>query len=148
MDILTYRGYEGTAELDMSLGICRGKLLFIKDLVTYESESPKGLQAEFEAAVDDYLETCVELGREPAKPFKGQFNVRVSPELHRAAALRAAEEGIYLNDVVVKALDAYLCVSTEVNHHFHVTISNNERQLTALTSTAPDTQEWSDLYVH
>lgn len=108
MDILKYRGYEGTAELSIARGVCRGKILFIKDLVTYESDTPAQLQSEFEAAVDDYLDTCAALNREPAKPFRGQFNVRIPPELHRSAALRAAEEGIALNDVVVKALDAFL----------------------------------------
>lgn len=88
MEILKYKGYEGTAELDMSRKICRGKILFIKDLVTYESCSPADLQKEFESAVDDYLETCASLGKEPDKPFKGLFNVRVSPNLHRAAAIR------------------------------------------------------------
>ncbi len=110
MDILKYNGYEGTAELDLARGVCRGKLLFIKDLVTYESAKPSHLQQEFEAAVDDYLETCKLLQREAAKPFRGQFNVRIPRELHRAAALRAVEDGVALNDVVVKALDAF-CAS-------------------------------------
>ena len=56
MDILKYKDYEGTAELDMSRGVCRGKILFINDLVTYEAASPADLQREFEAAVDDYLD--------------------------------------------------------------------------------------------
>jgi len=111
MEILKYKGYEGTAELDMTRNVCRGKVLFIKDLVTYESATPAELQEQFHSAVDDYLDTCQQLGRSPAKPFKGLFNVRVSPELHRAAALRAAEESITLNDVVVRALDGYLGVA-------------------------------------
>ncbi len=94
----------------MARGVCRGKILFIKDLVTYESANPANLQQEFEAAIDDYLETCELLKREPAKPFRGQFNVRIPRELHRAAALRAVEDGLALNDVVVRALDAF-CVS-------------------------------------
>ncbi len=108
MDILKYNGYEGTSELDMDRCICRGKILFIDDLVTYEADSPKDLQVEFEAAVDDYLETCKELGREPKKPLKGQFNVRVSPELHKKAVLRAMQDGTYLNDVTAKALEGYV----------------------------------------
>lgn len=108
MDILKYKDYEGTAELDMSRGVCRGKILFINDLVTYEAATPAQLQSEFEAAVDDYLETCVSLGRDPQKPLKGLFNVRMPPALHKAAALRAAEENASLNDVVVRAVDAFL----------------------------------------
>ena len=112
MNILKYKEFEGTAEVDVERGVCRGKLLFIDDLITYEAESPKQLQAEFEAAVDDYLETCRLVGKEPQRPFRGMFNVRVSPALHRQAALRAAREGVALNEVVVRALDTFLNASS------------------------------------
>jgi predicted HicB family RNase H-like nuclease len=117
MDILKYKDYEGTAELDMSRGVCRGKILFINDLVTYEAATPAQLQSEFEAAVDDYLETCASLGRDPQKPLKGLFNVRVPPALHKAAALRAAQENVSLNDVVVRAVDAFLHGSPAAKSH-------------------------------
>lgn len=147
MDILKYKEYEGTAELDMSRSVCRGKILFISDLVTYESGTPSQLQKEFEAAVDDYLETCVSLGREPARPFRGQFNVRVPPELHRAATLRSVEEGISLNDVVVKALDAFLCISGAVNNnHVYVTIEENNARLRPVTSVASEPPKWEATY--
>jgi predicted HicB family RNase H-like nuclease len=117
MDILKYKEYEGTAELDMSRGVCRGKILFINDLVTYEAATPARLQAEFEAAVDDYLQTCDSLGRQPQKPLKGLFNVRMPPALHKAAALRAAQENASLNDVVVRAVDAFLHSPPAVKSH-------------------------------
>jgi len=148
VDILKYNGYEGTAELDMARGVCRGKILFIKDLVTYESANPAQLQQEFEAAVEDYLETCELLKREAAKPFRGQFNVRIPPGLHRAAALRAAEDGVALNDVVVKALDAFLCISSEINNHVHVTVSDSEQQFGTFTSAASEKPIWKGISVH
>ncbi len=114
MDILKYKDYEGTAELDMSRGVCRGKILFINDLVTYEAATPAQLQTAFKAAVDDYLETCKSLQREPQRPLKGLFNVRMPPALHKAASLRAAEENASLNDVVVRAVDTFLNAATAV----------------------------------
>ncbi len=108
MDILKFKGYEGTAELDMDRQVCRGKILFIHDLVTYEAKSPTNLQREFEEAVIDYLETCKELEREPQKPFRGLFNVRISPATHRAAVLRAASTGVTLNDFVARSIEANL----------------------------------------
>jgi predicted HicB family RNase H-like nuclease len=137
MDILKYKDYEGTAELDMTRGVCRGKILFITDLVTYEAALPTQLQSEFEAAVDDYLLTCEELQREPKKPLKGQFNVRISPELHRDATLRAFRDATSLNEVVVRALDAYLN-GQDVNHvetkNYFVSPSNMH-EIFATTST-------------
>lgn len=75
MSILEYKEFEGTAEVGVERGVCRGKLLFIDDLVTYQAESAKQLQVEFEAAVDDYLETCRLVGKAPQKPFRGALNV-------------------------------------------------------------------------
>lgn len=108
MNILKYKDYEGSAEIDMDRGVCLGKILFIDDLVTYEATSPSELQAEFQAAVDDYVQTCADLGRKPQKPLKGQFNVRVSPELHKAVALQALSENVSLNDVVVRSLASFV----------------------------------------
>lgn len=108
MGILKYKDFEGSADLDTDRWVCRGKLLFIDDLVTYEATTPAALQAEFEAAVDDYVETCREIGKEPQKACRGQFNVRVSSELHKTAQRRANAENISLNAVVGKALEAYL----------------------------------------
>lgn len=108
VNILKYKDYEGTAEVDTARMVCRGRILFIDDVITYEAASPTKLQKEFEAAVDDYLETCEELKRAPKRPLKGQFNVRVPPELHKAAALRAVADGVSLNEVVIQALQSHL----------------------------------------
>jgi predicted HicB family RNase H-like nuclease len=114
MEILKYKEFEGSAELDVKRGVCRGKILHIDDVVTYESKAVLGLQKEFELAVNDYLETCKLIGKEPQKPCRGQFNVRVSPELHRAAVVRSILEDTSLNDIVRKALDAYLAPAANV----------------------------------
>ena len=60
----------------------------------------------FHAAVDDYLAFCEEKGKNPEKPFKGTFNVRVGAELHERAALKAAERNESLNQFVIEALAA------------------------------------------
>jgi len=148
MDILKYKDYEGTAELDMTRGVCRGKILFITDLVTYESSSPTDLQKEFESAVDDYLETCAILGKEAQRPFRGLFNVRITPELHRSASLRAAADGVSLNDVVVRALDAYLNHRTDIHHNIRVTLMPPEGILKTVTSVATDKPQWGTANVH
>ncbi|WP_138677608.1 type II toxin-antitoxin system HicB family antitoxin [Candidatus Accumulibacter phosphatis] len=148
MDILKYKDYEGTAELDMSRRVCRGKILFIDDLVTYEAASPAELQTEFEAAVDDYIDTCATLGREPQKPLRGQFNVRVPPALHKAAALRALAENVSLNDVAVRALDAFVNIHSVVSHNVRVTLDIPEESLTTLVSSASTQTQWEIAHVH
>ncbi|MBK6999174.1 MAG: type II toxin-antitoxin system HicB family antitoxin [Rhodoferax sp.] len=148
MDILKYKDYEGTTELDMARRVCRGKILFIDDLVTYEATSPAELQTEFEAAVDDYIETCTTLGREPQKPLRGQFNVRIPPALHKAVALRALADNVSLNDVAVRALDAFVNIQPVVNHNVRVTLNIPEESMKTLVSSASAQTQWGTAHVH
>jgi len=148
VDILKYKDYEGTAELDMARGICRGKILFIDDLVTYEADSPRDLQREFESAVDDYVTTCTTLGKAPQRPFRGLFNVRVPPELHRAAALRATSDAVSLNDVVVRALDCFLNVRADVNHNIKVTLEGPTGEVRTVRAVASGKAQWGTANVH
>jgi len=120
---LKYKDYEGTAEIDVERDVCRGKLLFIRDLVTYESKTPAGLRTEFEAAVEDYLETCKNLNRDPQRPYNGVFQFRTSPEKHRLAAVRAMQDDVSLNEVVDRALDAYLHGTQQV-HNVTIKLTN------------------------
>jgi predicted HicB family RNase H-like nuclease len=148
VDILKYKEYEGTAELDVGRGVCRGKVLFIDDVVTYEAASPRDLQREFELAVDDYVETCTSLGKEPQRPFRGMFNVRVPPELHKAAALRALTTGVSLNDVVVRALDCFLNVRADVNHNIKVTLEGPQSTVQTVRAVASGKPQWGITNVH
>lgn len=148
MDILKYKDYEGTAELDMARRVCRGKILFIDDLVTYEAASPAELQTEFEAAVDDYIDTCATLGREPQKPLRGQFNVRIPPALHKAAALRALADNVSLNDVAVRALDAFVNIHSVINHNVRVTLNIPEESMKTFVSSASTQTQWGTAHVH
>lgn len=142
MAILKYKGYEGSAEIDTDRQVCRGKILFIDDLVTYEAADPKELQKEFKDAVDDYLETCAEIGKAPQKSMKGQFNVRIRPELHKAAVLRATRDGLSLNNVVERAMDSFLLARAEINHNVKVTVVIPEESIQTMTSSASLGQQW------
>jgi len=152
MDLLKFKEYEGTAEIDVSRGVCRGKILFIQDLVTYEAPTPAELRTEFEAAVDDYLETCAAVGKEPAKPFKGSFNVRVDPALHRAAALRAIADDISLNEIMGRALAAYVqdpvTVRAHVDHTVHITLEQPTEGPFTAVSVPEGSPRWEVLRAH
>lgn len=102
---MTYKGYIGTVHYSEEDEIFHGKIEAINDLIIFEGTSVKELKKAFREAVDDYLETCREMGREPQKPFKGSFNVRIPSELHRKAVERATRMGVSLNQLVQKALE-------------------------------------------
>lgn len=107
-NILQYKGYFAKIEYSAEDHLLYGKIEGIKDLINFESESAEGIEQEFKNAVDDYLALCEELGQEPDKTYSGTFNVRISPALHRAIAIRAMKSGDSLNSTVEKAIDAFL----------------------------------------
>lgn len=101
---LTYKGYLGTVSFSSEDEVFYGKIHGINDLVTFEGKSVNELKSSFKEAVEDYLETCATLNKEPNKTFKGSFNVRLSTNLHRRASLIASKKSISLNDFVKKAI--------------------------------------------
>ncbi len=102
---LEYKGYTGTVEFSAEDNCLFGKIIGINDLINFESQDVLGLKKSFEESVDDYLETCKELGKQPNKSFKGVFNVRTNIETHRSLVLLAARKNMKLNDLASKALN-------------------------------------------
>ena len=51
-----------------------------------------------------FIPYCENFGREPAKPCKGSFNVRIGPELHRHALIAAKENNLNLNEFVKRSI--------------------------------------------
>lgn len=123
-----YKGYIGTYEPDPDGDGFYGSVSFISDLVTFSGTTRQELQSSFEEGVDDYLIFCDEIGKEPKKSFNGQFNVRVSPELHEACSLAAMDNNVKLNQFVVQALEAATSPSnsTIVHKHIHLTVPERE----------------------
>jgi len=103
-DLFEYKGYNGTVEYSDVDKVLFGKVLGIRSLLSYEGDSLSSLRHDFEDVIDDYLETCTERDVEPEKPYKGSFNVRVSPELHRSLAMYSQSHGQTLNSTVEEAI--------------------------------------------
>ena len=101
---MEYKGYLGSVEFSEADGVFFGKVMGIRGLLSYEGTSAKELVEGFHGAVDDYLALCAAEGRAPERAYKGSFNVRVSPELHRQAVICAEARRISLNSFVEQAL--------------------------------------------
>lgn len=115
-NILQYKGYHAKIEFDSEEFVLRGKIEGINDLVDFECEDIKDLEREFHEAVDDYLKFCKEVGKEPDKEYKGSFNVRINPDLHKKLAIIAMKNGDTLNTSVEKAIFEYVSCNREVEN--------------------------------
>ncbi len=107
-NVLEYKGYYGTVEYSAKDNILFGKVIGVNGLISYEGDSVQNLKADFEEAVDAYLDMCKAEGVEPEKTYKGTFNVRIEPELHRSLAVFAATHRITLNAVVENAVREFI----------------------------------------
>jgi len=101
---IEYKGYIGSIEYSSEDKCFFGKLEMIDDLVTFESDNANDLETNFHNSVNEYLQTCQDLGREPQKIYKGVFNVRLDPELHKKVYKEALKAGLSLNSFIQQTL--------------------------------------------
>lgn len=111
--MLEYKGYTGRVEFDDEAQLLHGQVVGLRDVVTFQARSVDELGEAFKDSVDDYLEFCAERGEEPDKPFSGRFVLRMSPELHRKAYVRARHEDKSLNSWITGVLAEAVANSTK-----------------------------------
>ena len=102
---MTYKGYAARIDYDDEDGLITGRIAGIRDGVGFHADTVDGLRAAFREAVDDYIETCAKIGKEPQKPYSGRMMFRVDPEIHRKAARAAELSGKSLNQWAEEILD-------------------------------------------
>lgn len=105
---MEYKGYIGSVEFSEKDNLFFGKVMGIRPLLSYEGTTAQELVADFHEAVDDYLALCREEGTEPETAYKGSFNVRISPELHKQAVIYVQGSQKSLNSFVEEAIAAYV----------------------------------------
>jgi predicted HicB family RNase H-like nuclease len=110
MNTMAYKGYTARVDYSEEDGCFIGHIAGIRDVIGFHGESVAELRTAFEEAIDDYLETCRKLKREPNHPYSGQFRLRLPPDLHARAAIMAATQGKSLNawvsDAIERSIDA------------------------------------------
>ena len=104
--MIEYKGYTGVFEFDPTVDAFHGRVVGLQDVVTFEGRSVEELRHEMEESIEDYLELCAETGKEPERPYRGEFLVRTTPELHRAVATAAEAAGMSLNAWVETTITA------------------------------------------
>ena len=114
MKNLEYKGYTGSIEYSKEDDLLYGKVFGVKGLISYEGNTGKELEGDFKEAIDTYLADCKNEGIKPEKPFKGSFNVRVSPVLHQKAALLAMKHKTSLNSFVAESIRERVIKETRV----------------------------------
>jgi len=94
---MIYKGYIARIEFDDRDGIFVGRLLGMRDIISFHATTVPKLRKEMAIAVNDYLADCEEQGIKPEKPASGQLMLRVPSEVHAAANIAAQAAGKSLN---------------------------------------------------
>lgn len=104
MNIVTYKGFAATVEFDADDLLLVGRIAGINDVIGFHGETPQEVVEAFHEAVDDYLETCAKIGKQPERPYSGKVMLRVDPSLHAQIALAAQLSGKSINQLGEEAL--------------------------------------------
>lgn len=103
-NVLKHKGYAARVEFDPDDRLFVGRIAGIEDGVGFHATSVEALIAAFAEAVDDYLETCAKVGKQPEKPFSGKVFIRVDPATHAKVAMAAKMVGKSINQFGTEAL--------------------------------------------
>jgi predicted HicB family RNase H-like nuclease len=107
-DILTYKGYIGSVHFSADDNVFFGKVEGINDLITFEGETVQKLKNSFYYMIDEHIKDCEAENIPVEKSYKGSFNIRLTPDLHRKAAVSAKIYGTTLNNFVREAIEMRL----------------------------------------
>ena len=101
MNQLHYKDYIGSVFFSEEDAVFHGKVVGVSDSISFEGDSVKSLTEDFHNAVDEYLEFCTNVGKQPEK---SSFSIKISPELYDMAVIYANQERLPLNIFIEKAI--------------------------------------------
>lgn len=96
-NIMTIEGHKAVISYDPEIGQFRGEFTGLSGGADFYAADVDGLLREGAASLRVYLDLCAKRGVEPLAKASGALNLRVSPELHRAATAAAKAHGKSLN---------------------------------------------------
>ncbi len=106
--MMEYKGYHATFNYDAEDNLFIGKVHGLSDSLNFHGSSIEELTSMFHQSVDNYLDICKKIGKNPEKEYSGTFNVRLPAALHRKVAETAHSKGETINSVIKTAVEEYL----------------------------------------
>ena len=70
---MKYKGYTGVVELEEGSDVLFGRVVGLRDVITFQGESVAEVTQAFHDSVDDYLEFCTSVVRAPRKRIPGSL---------------------------------------------------------------------------
>ena len=103
-DVITYKGFIGSVHFASEDRVFYGKVEGINDLISFEGKTVDELEEGFKYMVNEHIKDCTKNSIPLEKSYKGNLNIRLSPEVHKNAAYKAALRGVSLNQYINDAI--------------------------------------------
>jgi predicted HicB family RNase H-like nuclease len=102
---LKHEGYIAEVGYEEGDELMHGAVVNARAVLHFAGRDIEELKAAFADTIEDYREWCKERGVEPERPYSGTLSLRLSPELHRRVAERAAKAGESINQFIAERLE-------------------------------------------
>lgn len=103
-DLIKYKGFVGSVHYASEDRVFYGKVEGVNDLITFEGSTVDELEEGFRYMVEEHMKDCLKKNLPVEKSYKGNLNIRLSPEIHKKAAYNASMRGISLNQYINEAI--------------------------------------------
>lgn len=135
MEVMKYKNYIASIHYSDEDSLFWGEVEGINDLITFDATNVKELKENFHYAVDDYIEFCKEIGKEPEKRFSGKLMLRITPQMHKDLFYKSKAEGLSINDCIVSAIKKDM-VGTKINQtiNYYIVDKNDYSKYDCSTS--------------
>lgn len=100
-----YKGYIARIEIDVDAQLLHGRVIGLKDVISFSGLTVEEATRSFHNAIDSYLAFCNQMKVSPEKTFSGKISFRPDPETHRLIALAAQLEGKSVNAWMTEVLE-------------------------------------------
>ena len=103
--ILKHEGYIAEVGYEEGDELMHGTVVNGRAVLHFAGRDIAELRAALADTIADYRDWCNDSGVEPEKPYSGTLSLRISPELHRRIAEKAAKAGESINQFIADRLE-------------------------------------------
>jgi predicted HicB family RNase H-like nuclease len=96
-NVMNIEGYKAVIAYDPEIEMFRGEFVGLNGGADFYATDLPGLRLEGTASLPAFLDECAKHGVEPRKQSRGNFALRLDPEVYHQASIAAAAEGKSLN---------------------------------------------------
>lgn len=104
-ELLEYKGYVARVDVDLEAKALHGRVLGMRDVLSFYGATFDELERNFRETVDEYVAWCEEEGVPPQKSWLGKMTFRPSEDLRSRLAAAAAARAMSINEYMQVELD-------------------------------------------